>query len=137
LYEEGEEDKTIVITQLGFDTLIRLINCPLRGASIMDKLESFKDLKYHEDILYVLGLIKEQKSRKPTETIEKMSKCMTDIAFYVNHLQLTRENYGAIVRDLHTKNLRLQDEIRELKDKLEGYEGNEVDFNITNKDTEK
>ena len=103
----------------------------------MDKLESFKDIKYHEDILYVLGLIKEQKSRKPTETIEKMSKCMTDIAFYVNHLQLTRENYGAIVRDLHTKNLRLQDEIRELKDKLEDYEGNEVDFNITNKDTEK
>jgi hypothetical protein len=58
---------------------------------------------------------------------------MTDIAFYVNHLQLTRENYGAIVRDLHTKNLRLQDEIRELKDKLEDQD---VDFNITNKETE-
>ena len=97
----------------------------------MDKLESFKDVKYHEDILYVLGVIKEQKARKPTEIIEKMSKCMTDIAFYVNHLQLTRENYGTIVRDLHTKNIRLIDEIRELKDKLEGYEGNEVDFNIT------
>jgi len=92
----------------------------------MDKLESFKDIKYHEDILYVLGLIKEQQKRKPTETISKMSKCMTDIAFYVNHLQITRENYGTIVRDLHTKNLKLQDEIRELREQI----GTEVDFDL-------
>lgn len=95
----------------------------------MDKLESFKDIKYHEDILYVLGLIKEQQKRKPTETIIKMSKCMTDIAFYVNHLQITRENYGTIVRDLHTKNLKLQDEIRELREQLRGYT-EEVDFDL-------
>jgi hypothetical protein len=95
----------------------------------MDKLESFKDLKYHEDILFVLGLIKEQKSRKPTETIEKMSKCMTDIAFYVNHLQLTRENYGAIVREMHTKILKLQNENRELREQLGGYT-EEVDFDL-------
>ena len=97
----------------------------------VDKLESYKDIKYHEDILYVLGVIKEQKKRKPSEIVDKMGMCLTDIAFYVNHLQLTRENYGAIVRDLHTKNLKLQDEIRELKEQLEGYEGEDVDFNIT------
>jgi predicted RNase H-like nuclease (RuvC/YqgF family) len=95
----------------------------------MDKLESFKDIKYHEDILYVLGLIQEQKKRKPTDTINKMSKCMTDIAFYVNHLQLTRENYGAIVREMHTKILKLQDENRELKEELKGYT-EEVDFDL-------
>ena len=95
----------------------------------MDKLESFKDIKYHEDILYVLGLIKEQQKRKPTDTIAKMSKCMTDIAFYVNHLQLTRENYGAIVREMHTKILKLQDENRELTEQLRGYT-EEVDFSL-------
>jgi len=95
----------------------------------MDKLESFKDIKYNEDILYVLGLIKEQQKRKPTDTIAKMSKCMTDIAFYVNHLQLTRENYGAIVREMHTKILKLQDENRELTEQLRGYT-EEVDFNL-------
>jgi hypothetical protein len=95
----------------------------------MDKLESFKDVKYHEDILYVLGLIQEQKKRKPTDTINKMSKCMTDIAFYVNHLQLTRENYGAIVREMHTKILKLQDENRELTEELKGYT-EEVDFDL-------
>jgi hypothetical protein len=98
----------------------------------MDKLESFKDIKYHEDILYVLGLIKEQQKRKPTDTILKMSKCMTDIAFYVNHLQLTRENYGAIVREMHTKILKLQDENRELRDELRGYT-EEVDFDLQTK----
>lgn len=95
----------------------------------MDKLESFKDIKYHEDILYVLGLIKEQQKRKPTDTIAKMSKCMTDIAFYVNHLQITRENYGAIVREMHTKILKLQDENRELREQLGGYT-EEVDFDL-------
>jgi predicted RNase H-like nuclease (RuvC/YqgF family) len=95
----------------------------------MDKLESFKDIKYHEDILYVLGLIKEQQKRKPTDTINKMSKCMTDIAFYVNHLQITRENYGAIVREMHTKILKLQDENRQLRDELRGYT-EEVDFDL-------
>ena len=98
----------------------------------MDKLESFKDIKYHEDILYVLGLIKEQQKRKPTDTIAKMSKCMTDIAFYVNHLQLTRENYGAIVREMHTKILKLQDENRELTEQLRGYT-EEVDFSLPTK----
>jgi len=98
----------------------------------MDKLESFKDIKYHEDILYVLGLIKEQQKRKPTDTIAKMSKCMTDIAFYVNHLQLTRENYGAIVREMHTKILKLQDENRELTEQLRGYT-EEVDFSLQTK----
>ena len=96
----------------------------------MDKLESFKDIKYHEDILYVLGLIKEQKNRKPTDTILKMSKCMTDIAFYVNHLQLTRENYGAIVREMHTKILKLQYENRELREQLDTEE---VDFDLQTK----
>lgn len=96
----------------------------------MDKLESFKDIKYHEDILYVLGLIKEQQKRKPTDTILKMSKCMTDIAFYVNHLQLTRENYGAIVREMHTKILKLQDENRELREQLDTEE---VDFDLQTK----
>ena len=96
----------------------------------MDKLESFKDIKYHEDILYVLGLIKEQQNRKPTETINKMSKCMTDIAFYVNHLQLTRENYGAIVREMHTKILKLQDENRKLREQLDTEE---VDFDLQTK----
>lgn len=96
----------------------------------MDKLESFKDIKYHEDILYVLGLIKEQQNRKPTDTINKMSKCMTDIAFYVNHLQLTRENYGAIVREMHTKILKLQDENRELREQLDTEE---VDFDLQTK----
>jgi len=96
----------------------------------MDKLESFKDIKYHEDILYVLGLIKEQQKRKPTDTILKMSKCMTDIAFYVNHLQLTRENYGAIVREMHTKILNLQDENRELREQLDTEE---VDFDLQTK----
>ena len=96
----------------------------------MDKLESFKDIKYHEDILYVLGLIKEQQKRKPTDTIAKMSKCMTDIAFYVNHLQLTRENYGAIVREMHTKILKLQDENRELTEQLRGYT-EKVDFSLS------
>lgn len=100
-----------------------------------DKLESFKDIKYHEDILYVMGVIQEQKKRKPTDIIDKMSKCMTDIAFYVNHLQLTRENYGAIVREMHVKILKLQDEIRELKEELRGYTEN-VDFDI-NKEQEK
>jgi len=95
----------------------------------MDKLESYKDVKYHEDILYVLGVIKEQKKRKPSEIVDKMGTCLTDIAFYVNHLQLTRENYGAIVRDLHTKNLKLQDEIRELKEELRGYK-EDVDFDL-------
>ena len=98
----------------------------------MNKLESFKDIKYHEDILYVLGLIKEQQKRKPTDTIAKMSKCMTDIAFYVNHLQLTRENYGAIVREMHTKILKLQDENRQLSDELRGYT-EEVDFDLQTK----
>lgn len=101
----------------------------------MDKLESYKDIKYHEDILYVLGVIKEQKKRKPSDIVDKMGTCLTDIAFYVNHLQLTRENYGAIVRDLHTKNLKLQDENRELKEELRGYT-EEVDFDI-NKQQEK
>ena len=101
----------------------------------MDKLESFKDIKYHEDILYVLGVIKEQKKRKPSDIVDKMGTCLTDIAFYVNHLQLTRENYGAIVRDLHTKNLKLQDENRELKEELRGYT-EDVDFDI-NKQQEK
>ena len=96
----------------------------------MDKLESFKDIKYHEDILYVLGLIKEQQKRKPTDTIAKMSKCMTDIAFYVNHLQLTRENYGAILREMHTKILKLQDENRELTEQLRGYT-EKVDFSLS------
>ena len=96
----------------------------------MDKLESFKDVKYHEDILYVLGLIKEQQNRKPTDTINKMSKCMTDIAFYVNHLQLTRENYGAIVREMHTKILKLQDENRKLREQLDTEE---VDFDLQTK----
>jgi len=96
----------------------------------MDKLESFKDIKYHEDILYVLGLIKEQQKRKPTDTISKMSKCMTDIAFYVNHLQLTRENYGAIVREMHTKILNLQDENRQLREQLDTEE---VDFDLQTK----
>ena len=96
----------------------------------MDKLESFKDIKYHEDILYVMGLIQEQKKRKPTDTILKMSKCMTDIAFYVNHLQLTRENYGAIVREMHTKILKLQDENRELREQLHTEE---VDFDLQTK----
>jgi hypothetical protein len=95
----------------------------------MDKLESFKDVKYHEDILYVLGVIKEQKKRKPSDIIDKMGTCMTDIAFYVNHLQLTRENYGAIVREMHTKILKLQDENRELKEELKGYT-EEVDFDL-------
>ena len=94
----------------------------------MDKLESYKDIKYHEDILYVLGVIKEQKKRKPSEIVDKMGTCLTDIAFYVNHLQLTRENYGAIVRELYTKILKLQDENRELKEQLEGYEAEDVDF---------
>ena len=97
----------------------------------MDKLESYKDIKYHEDILYVLGVIKEQKKRKQSDIVDKMGTCLTDIAFYVNHLQLTRENYGAIVRELYTKILKLQDENRELKEQLEGYEGEDVDFNIT------
>lgn len=101
----------------------------------MDKLESYKDIKYHEDILYVLGVIKEQKKRKPSDIVDKMGTCLTDIAFYVNHLQLTRENYGAIVRDLHTKNLKLQDENRELKEELRGYT-EDVDFDI-NKQQEK
>lgn len=96
----------------------------------MDKLESFKDIKYHEDILYVLGLIKEQKNRKPTDTILKMSKCMTDIAFYVNHLQITRDNYGAIVREMHTKILKLQDENRQLREQLDTEE---VDFDLQTK----
>lgn len=100
-----------------------------------DKLESFKDIKYHEDILYVMGVIQEQKKRKPTDIINKMSKCMTDIAFYVNHLQITRENYGAIVREMHVKILKLQDEIRELREELRGYTEN-VDFDI-NKEQEK
>lgn len=94
----------------------------------MDKLESYKDIKYHEDILYVLGVIKEQKKRKPSDIVDKMGTAMTDIAFYVNHLQLTRENYGAIVRELYTKILKLQDENRELKEQLEGYEAEDVDF---------
>lgn len=94
----------------------------------MDKLESYKDIKYHEDILYVLGVIKEQKKRKQSDIVDKMGTCLTDIAFYVNHLQLTRENYGAIVRELYTKILKLQDENRELKEQLEGYEGEDVDF---------
>jgi hypothetical protein len=96
----------------------------------MDKLESFKDIKYHEDILYVLGLIKEQQKRKPTDAINKMGKCMTDIAFYVNHLQLTRENYGAIVREMHTKILKLQDENRQLREQLDTEE---VDFDLQTK----
>lgn len=95
----------------------------------MDKLESFKDIKYHEDILYILGVIKEQRKRKPSEIIEKMATAATDIAFYVNHLQVTRENYGAIVRDLHIKNLKLKDEIRDLKEELKGYT-EEVDFDL-------
>ena len=99
----------------------------------MDKLESFKDVKYHEDILYVLGVIKEQKKRKPSDVIDKMGTCLTDIAFYVNHLQLTRENYGAIVREQHIKILKLQDEIRELKDELEGYK-KDVDFDNPKKE---
>ena len=98
----------------------------------MDKLESFKDIKYHEDILYVLALIKEQQKRKPTDTINKMGKCMTDIAFYVNHLQLTRENYGAIVREMHTKILKLQDENRQLRDEIRGYT-EELDFDLQTK----
>lgn len=95
----------------------------------MDKLESFKDIKYHEDILYVLGVIKEQKKRKSSDIVDKMSKCLTDIAFYVNHLQLTRENYGAIVREMHIKILKLQDENRELKEELRGYT-EDVDFDL-------
>jgi hypothetical protein len=94
----------------------------------MDKLESFKDIKYSEDILYVLGVIKEQKKRKPSDIVDKMGTCMTDIAFYVNHLQLTRENYGAIVREMHTKILKLQDENRELKEELESHKEVDIDF---------
>lgn len=96
----------------------------------MNKLESFKDIKYHEDILYILGVIKEQKSRKPSEIIDKMATAATDIAFYVNHLQLTRENYGAIVREQYTKILKLQDENRELREQLREYT-EEVDFDLS------
>ena len=77
-----------------------------------------------------MGLIQEQKKRKPTEMIDKMSKCMTDIAFYVNHLQITRENYGAIVREMHVKILKLQDENRELREQLDTEE---VDFDLQTK----
>ena len=96
----------------------------------MNKLESFKDIKYHEDILYILGVIKEQKNRKPSEIIDKMGAAATNIAFYVNHLQSTRENYEYIVRDLHIDNLKLKDEIRNLKEELKGYTEN-VDFDIS------
>lgn len=96
----------------------------------MDKLESFKDVKYHEDILYALGVIKEQKKRKPSDTIDKLGTALTDIAFYVNHLQLTRENYGAIVREQYTKILKLKDEIRELRKQLKEHT-EDVDFDLS------
>jgi len=83
-----------------------------------DKLESFKDLEYFADMELILGTLKEQKQRKPSEIVDKMIAAALNVIYYVNNLHINRRSYEYIIEQLHDSKRELQIKIRELEEQI-------------------
>ena len=63
------------------------------------KIENLKDLNYQANISLISNMIIEASSKKESEKLKKISQAITEIAFYVNNLQMDRWAYNKSLKE--------------------------------------
>lgn len=98
-----------------------------------DKINNLKDLQYYGNIELVTNVILEAIKKKDTPKLQEMSKAVTQIAFYVNHLQTDRQMYNQSMKQLASDKLRAIERARRAEKKIEELEVELKKFNIFKK----
>jgi len=82
------------------------------------KIENLKDLNYLQNITYLSETLLEASKKSDSEKLQKMIKATTEIAFYVNTLQMDRWAYNTSIRDYRLERNRAIERARRSEKKL-------------------
>ena len=98
-----------------------------------DKINNLKDLQYYGNIELVTNVVLEAIKKKDTPKLQELSKAVTQIALYVNHLQTDRQMYNQSMKQFASDKLRAIERARRAEKKIEELEAELKKFNIFKK----
>ncbi|MCH1614039.1 MAG: hypothetical protein L7S72_12175 [Flavobacteriales bacterium] len=94
------------------------------------KIETLKDIEYQGNIQLLANIILDAIKKKETDKLKKMSEAISNIAFYVNSLQLDRWGYNKSIDDYKSQKNRAIERARKAEEKIEKLEVELKKFNI-------
>tara|TARA_R100001163_G_scaffold11614_4_gene10623 strand:- start:12425 stop:12730 length:306 start_codon:yes stop_codon:yes gene_type:complete len=97
------------------------------------KIENLKDLDYQGNLQFIANIILDAIKKKETDKLKRMAEAISDIAFYVNSLQLDRWGYNKTIDQYKNERNRAIIRARKAEKKIEELELELKKFNIFNK----
>ena len=94
------------------------------------KIETLKDIEYQGNIQFLANIILDAIKKKETDKLNRMAEAISDIAFYVNSLQLDRWGYNKSINDYKNQKNRAIERARKAEEKIEKLEVELKKFNI-------
>lgn len=95
---------------------------------ILDKLvKNEKDLLCDSALITLAETVLEARKKKPSSKLIEMSKCISEIAFYVNDLRMQRDAYHLYMKAKDDKLYETLQELQKLKDEFYDYEDNTIE----------
>ena len=90
-----------------------------KNKNMNKKIENLKDLNYQANISLISRMILEARNKKESEKLKKMSQAITEIAFYVNNLQMDRWAYNKSLKEYRNDKNRAIARARKSEEELE------------------
>jgi len=94
------------------------------------KIENLKDMCYHSNISLLSEMVLDAIKKNDSDNLQKMSKAITEIAFYVNNLQIDRWAYNKSIEEYRLDKNRAIERARKAEKKAEELEDKLKKFNI-------
>jgi len=98
--------------------------------SMNRKIENLKEMCYYSNISLLSEMVLDAIKKNDSDNLQKMSKAITEIAFYVNGLQMDRWAYNKSLDEYRLSKNRAIERARKAEKKIEELEDKLKKFNI-------